>query len=80
MSLTLSGSSALQRVKLGDALEICNGIIFNFYLGLPHIIGIHLGIHDPVPHSLKDANFSMVFPNYSGTNMDFGWVFQSRIL
>ena len=37
MSPTLSGSSVLQRVKLGDALEIRNGIIFDFYLGLPHI-------------------------------------------
>ena len=31
------GSLALQRVKLGDALEIHNGIIFDFYSGLPHI-------------------------------------------
>ena len=38
MSPTLSGSSALQRVKLGDALEIRNGIIFDFYSGLPHFI------------------------------------------
>ena len=37
MSPTLSGSSVLQRVKLGDALEICNGIIFDFYSGLPHV-------------------------------------------
>ena len=37
MSPTLSGSSALQCVKLSDVLEIRNGIIFNFYLGLPHI-------------------------------------------
>ena len=37
MSSTLSGSSALQRVKLGDAPEICDEIIFNFYPGLPHI-------------------------------------------
>ena len=37
MSPTLSGSSALQHVKLGDALEIRNGIIFNFYSGLPHM-------------------------------------------
>ena len=34
MSPTLSGSSALQHVKLGDALEIRNGIIFDFYSGL----------------------------------------------
>ena len=38
MSPTLSGSSALQHIKLGDALEIRNGIIFDFYPGLPHII------------------------------------------
>ena len=37
MSPTLSGSSALQRVKLSDALKIRNGIIFDFYSGLPHI-------------------------------------------
>ena len=38
MSPTLSRSSALQRVKLGDALEIRDGIIFNFYPGLPHVL------------------------------------------
>ena len=37
ISPTLSGSSALQRVKLSDALEIRNGIIFDFYSGLPHV-------------------------------------------
>ena len=37
MSPTLSGSSVLWHVKLGDALEICDGIIFNFYPGLPHM-------------------------------------------
>ena len=31
MSPTLSVSSALQCVRLGDALEIRNGIIFDFY-------------------------------------------------
>ena len=38
MSPTLSRSSALQRVKFSDALEIRNGIIFDFYSGLPHIV------------------------------------------
>ena len=38
MSPTLSGSSALQHIKPGDALEICDGITFDFYLGLPHIL------------------------------------------
>ena len=37
LSPTLSGSLALQHVKLGDALEIHNRIIFDFYSGLPHI-------------------------------------------
>ena len=37
ISPTLSGSSALQRIKLGDALEIRNGMIFDFYSRLPHI-------------------------------------------
>ena len=37
MSTASSGSLALQRVKLGYALEIRDGIVFEFYLGLPHI-------------------------------------------
>ena len=38
MSPTPSGSLALQCVELSHVLEIHNGIIFGFYLGLPHII------------------------------------------
>ena len=38
MGPTLNGSSALQRFECGNALEICNGIMFDFYLGLPHVI------------------------------------------
>ena len=37
MSPALSGSLALECVKLGDVLEIRDGMIFKFYLGLPHI-------------------------------------------
>ena len=40
VSPTLSGSSAVQRVKLGDALEIRNRIVFNYYSGLLHM---HIG-------------------------------------
>ena len=43
MSPTLSGSSALLRVKLSDALKIHNRIIFDFYPELPHIC-VH--VHD----------------------------------
>ena len=35
MSPALSGSSALQHVKLSDVLELHNG---DFYPGLPHIV------------------------------------------
>ena len=37
MSPALSGSLVLQRIKLGDAIEIRDGIIFDFYPGLPHM-------------------------------------------
>ena len=37
MNLTPSGSLALQYIKLSDVLEIHDGIIFDSYLGLPHI-------------------------------------------
>ena len=38
MSPAPSGSLALQHVELGDALEIRDGIIFNFCSGLPHVL------------------------------------------
>ena len=37
MRLTLNGSFALQRFERGNVVEIHNGIMFDFYLGLPHI-------------------------------------------
>ena len=36
MSPTHSGSTVLQHFKCGNAIEICNRIMFNFYPGLPH--------------------------------------------
>ena len=43
MSLTHNGSSALERYGRGNVMEIYNGIMFNFYLGLsPIIISIQL--------------------------------------
>ena len=38
MSPAPSGSLARQHVKLGDALEIHDGIIFKFNSGLPHVL------------------------------------------
>ena len=38
MSPALSGSLALQRIKLGVVLEIRDAIIFDFFSELPHVI------------------------------------------
>ena len=48
MSPTLSRSSALQRVKLCDALEIRNRIIFDFYPGLPHMVCMGYRVYHPI--------------------------------
>ena len=37
MSPALNGSLVLKCIKLGDVLEIRDGMIFKFYLGLPHM-------------------------------------------
>ena len=39
MSLALNGSSALERFDHGNAIEICNRIMFDFYmyLGLSYV-------------------------------------------
>ena len=37
MSPALNGSSALERFEHSNAIKIRNGIMFDFYPGLPHI-------------------------------------------
>ena len=37
MGPTINGRTALQCFKLGNAVEIRNGIMFDFYPGLPHM-------------------------------------------
>ena len=37
MSPALNGSSAVQRFEGSDVIEICDGITFDFYTGLPQI-------------------------------------------
>ena len=37
MSPALNGSSAIQRFKGSDAIEMRDGITFDFYMGLPHM-------------------------------------------
>ena len=38
MSPALNGSSAIRRFERSDAIEIHDGITFDFYMGLPHIV------------------------------------------
>ena len=38
MSPALNGSSVLQHFERSNAIKICNGIMFDFYPGLPHIV------------------------------------------
>ena len=37
MSPALNGSSVLQYIEPANAVDIHNGIKFDFYLGLPHL-------------------------------------------
>ena len=37
MSPAFNGISVLERLKCGNAIEICNGIMFDFYPELPQI-------------------------------------------
>ena len=39
MSPALNGSSALERFERGNEIEILNGIMFDFYPRLPHLLG-----------------------------------------
>ena len=36
-TLNENESTALQRFERSNTVDICNGIMFDFYLGLPHV-------------------------------------------
>ena len=38
MNPALNGSSAIWHFKGSDAIEICDGLTFDFYTGLPNIL------------------------------------------
>ena len=42
MSPALNGSSAIRRFERGDAIEIRDGITFDFYTGLPHVLWVSI--------------------------------------
>ena len=45
MGPALNGSSAIRRFERSDAIEIRDGITFNFYTGLPHVYVNYLLSH-----------------------------------
>ena len=45
MSPALNGSSALLLFERGNVVEIHNGIMFDFYPGLPHLVYKDLHVH-----------------------------------
>ena len=53
MSPALNGSSAVWSFEGSNAIEICDGITFNFYTGLPHVLfGIKLILRHHSVHTL----------------------------
>ena len=65
MSSALNGSSALQHFKPGNTVEIRNGIMFDFYLGLPQMVLllIQLSSMPPGPQHVLISNFLPYFRN-----------------
>ena len=77
MSPALDGSSAIWHFKHSNAIEICNGITFDFYTGLPHIARRQIAYLDPigdklhtlalfVSHSVTGSNeflYTVCFPH-----------------
>ena len=59
MSPALNGSSALQRFERSNAIEIRNGIMFDFYPGLPHIY-----IYGKYTVRLTSVGLAQARPNY----------------
>ena len=42
MSPALNGSSVIRHFEHSDVIEMCDGITFDFYMGLPHIRNTHV--------------------------------------
>ena len=61
MSPTLNGSSALEDFERSNAIELRNGIVFNFYPGLPHVhIVAHIVALFPIHYSFPACSMSSI--------------------
>ena len=50
MSPALNGSSMLERFEHSNVIEIRNGIMFDFYPGLPHM---HVAVREGHEHTVE---------------------------
>ena len=69
MSPTLNRSSAIRRFKRGNAIETRDGITFDFYTGLPHILHPIITPQVAIIYILKgqqnyQANKKLFFPSF----------------
>ena len=85
MSSTLNESSAIWRFEGTDTIEICNGITFNFYTGLPHITVIRLWytVQDVVADSTFDSPthcVTEIHPLIGDPNFDILYPFDHQYL
>ena len=79
MNPAFNGSSAIQHFKHSDAIEIHDGITFDFYTGLPHIVHISLlcaGVQ--VADSVHYNVYSLINPRVRFTQVfDQYWLYAS---
>ena len=62
MSPALNGSSAIQRFERSNAIEIRDGITFDFYTGLPHIyVEENLGTKSSTFNKINQAFISRTY-------------------
>ena len=65
VSPTLNGSSAIRRFERSNAVEIRDGITFDFYTGLPHM---YVGIMEE-EQLLSDDWYYLILNVHSGTSL-----------
>ena len=64
MSPALNGSSAIRRFEGSNAIKICNGMTFNFYTGLAHILNFAMQVGN-LQNSYNAVQKSLeVFPGH----------------
>ena len=75
MSPALNGSSAIRCFERSDAIEIRDGITFDFYTGLPHMV--NLTVNFSLTHGSMNMGFAtvttIILPNSVNENNLLSW-------